>query len=68
MKGKILWDYMEQEARRKFNKNSYWHLIRVEIIDKEIAKVMLEDKGFPVGNTVEGLIVYTREEMMTNEY
>lgn len=68
MKGKILWDYMEQEARRKFNKNSYWHLIRVEIIDKEIAKVMLEDKGLSVGNTVEGLIVYTREEMMTNEY
>lgn len=64
MKGKILWDYMEQEARRKFNKNSYWHLIRVEIIDKEIAKVMLkEGQDLLVDNTVEGLIVYAREEV-----
>ena len=61
MKGKVLWDYIEQEARKKFDKNEDWKLVMVDIIDDEIARVTLRFKGVvPCDKSVTGLVIYGR--------
>jgi|LSQX01.2.fsa_nt_gb hypothetical protein len=62
MKGKILWDHIEREARRKLGKGDDWELIRVEIFDEEIAKVGIRHPAMK-NNVLTGLIIYARKEV-----
>lgn len=60
MKGKVLWDSIEQEARRKFGKNDEWKLCTVDLVDEEIARVRLRLISVVPGcdKSVTGLVVY----------
>lgn len=63
MKGRVLWDYIEEQARRKLNKGNTWELRVVELLDNEIAKATLRN---PMTlDTADCLVVYAKEEGLT---
>jgi len=65
MKGKILWDYIEQQAIQKLTDGrGDWRLVAVDILDNEIAKVRLQNQFNPHLTTAkrEGLVVYSVKE------
>jgi hypothetical protein len=41
MEGNKLFNYIEQQARIKYNKNEEWKLRKVDLVDNEIAKITL---------------------------
>lgn len=56
---KLLWSTIEKRAIEKLNKDRDWELVSIEIIDKEIAKVILRHKVWPKSHgDVHGYVVY----------
>jgi hypothetical protein len=54
MEGNKLFNYIEQQARIKYNKNEEWKLRKVDLIDNEIAKITLKkDK-----EKINGMVIY----------
>lgn len=60
MKGRVLWDYIEEQARKKLSVDSSWELRAVEIIDNEIAEARLRHDFSRRTETC--LVVYTQKE------
>ncbi len=58
MKGRVLWDYIEERARIKLGKDSSWELRAAEILDKEIARATLRQE-FSKGEAT-CLVVYAK--------
>lgn len=60
--GRVLWDFIEEQARKKLGKDSSWELREAEILDGEIARAVLQRRigDLAVVGRDECLVVYAQ--------